>query len=52
MSHYCDSMDFSPNAPLVQMHMVINIFLIMIINNGFLTNNFIINTSILLFFEK
>jgi hypothetical protein len=51
VSHYCDGKDFFPKAPLFQMHMVINLFLIMIINNEIWSNNFIIKTSMLLFFE-
>jgi hypothetical protein len=40
VSHYCDGKDFFPKAPLFQMHMVINLFLIMIINNEIRSNNY------------
>jgi len=52
MSHYYDGMDFFPKAHLVQMHMAINLLFITMINNGIYSNNFIIKTSMLLFFEK
>jgi hypothetical protein len=52
MFYYCDGMDFFPRASLVQMHMLINLFLIMMINNSFETNIFIMKIITLLFIDK
>jgi hypothetical protein len=51
MFYYCDGMDFFPRASLVQMHMLINLFLIMMINNSFETNIFIMKIIMLLFID-
>jgi hypothetical protein len=52
MFNYCDGMDFFPKASLVQMHMLINLFLIMMINNSFETSIFIMKITMLLFIDK
>jgi len=44
-------MDFFPNAPLVQMHIMINLFLIMMINNGFY-KKIIMKINVWLFIDK
>jgi hypothetical protein len=45
-------MNFFPKAPLVQMHIVINLFLIMMINNGFLIEKIIMKINVWLFIDK
>jgi hypothetical protein len=52
MSHYFGGMGFFPRAPLVQMHMLINLFLIMMINNGIKINNLIMKKFVWLFTDK
>jgi hypothetical protein len=45
-------MDFFPKAPLVQMHIVINLIIIMMINNGLLIKKIIMKINVWLFIDK
>jgi hypothetical protein len=51
VANFCDKMVFSPGAPFIQMHMVINISLDLLIRIWIQTNNFIMKRIMWLFID-